>query len=287
MNKRGKLFAKMVMQRAKDVDSNPSLNPSVVSVKNRFCDAIKECRESNSFGTPTLDALLDMLYTAIPLPRTDTDIGFISTNDTMLGAILAYDEFGNELAIKSLLTDHMLLINRKQLAVDLIACGLRLSKYVKYLFTSLPYDIAAYGIIKDDTDLFHNCSIPPIVENGLVSLIVVLNRRKIAREIFFRKDSSSGAIFLYTLEEVAETYECNWEATINSLRKHLPTHEYFVGVQAKEESVDTVQGNGPVVFLETPWVGPAAPLINVRANTARNNIRKLRKGWNKKQWQRN
>lgn len=285
MNKRGKLFAKMVMQRAKDVESNPSLNPSVVSVKNRFYDAIKECRESNSIGSPTLDALLDMLYTAIPLPRTDTDIGFISNNDTMLGAILAYDELGEEAAIKSLLTDYMLLINRKQLAVDLIACGL--SKYVHHLFTGLSYDMAAYGIIKDDVTLFHNCNIPLIVENGLASLIVVLNRRKIAREIFFRKDPSSGAVFLYTLEEVAKTYECNWEATINSLKKHIPTHEYFAGVQAKEESVDTVQGNGPVVFLETPWVGPAAPLINVRANTARNNIRKLRKGWNKKQWQRN
>ena len=267
------------------MESNPSLNPSVVSVKNRFYDAIKECKESDSFGTPTLDALLDMLYTAIPLPRTDTDIGFISTNDTMLGAILAYDELGEELAVKSLLTDHMLLINRKQLAVDLIACGL--SKYVHHLFTALPYDIAAYGIIRDDITLFHNCNIPLIIETGLVSLIVVLNRRKIAREIFFRKDPSSGAVFLYTLEEVAETYECNWEATINSLRKHIPTHEYFAGAHAKEENVNLVQENGPVVFLEMPYVEPPLPLINVRANTARNNIRKLRKGWNKKQWQRN
>lgn len=285
MNKRGKLFAKMVMQRAKDVESRPSLNPSVVSVKNRFYDAIKECKESDSIGTPTLDALLDMLYTAIPLPRTDADIGFISNNDTMLGAILAYDELGEEAAVKSLLTDHMLLINRKQLAVDLIACGL--SKYVHHLFTVLPYDIAAYGIIKDDATLFHNCSIPLIVDNGLASLIVVLNRRKIAREIFFRKDPSSGAVFLYNLEEVAETYDCNWEATINSLRKHIPIHEYFTGVLAKEESANVVQENGPVVFLNMPYVEPPLPLINVRANTVRNNIRKLRKGWNKKQWQRN
>lgn len=285
MNKRGKLFAKMIMQRAKDVESRPSLNPSVVSVKNRFYDAIKECKESDSIGSPTLDALLDMLYTAIPLPRTDADIGFISNNDTMLGAILAYDELGKEDAVKSLLTDHMLLINRKQLAVDLIACVL--SKYVHHLFTGLSYDMAAYGIIKDDVTLFHNCNIPLIVETGLASLIVVLNRRKIAREIFFRKDPSSGAVFLYTLEEAAKTYDCNWEATINSLRKHIPTHEYFTGVLAKEESANVVQENGPVVFLNMPYVEPPLPLINVRANTARNNIRKLRKGWNKKQWQRN